>query len=212
MSELITSAYDGPKLTVSEMMEDPTFIPQRVVDGLQGQFLEDLFFRQAEDNKGVVAFREAAGLYLADDAEEIAEFGEIPVSAPELGALKAAYGIKTGEAIRISYEMRNENKVDQVNRHIQALEKTVIRHGINAVLGVFEAAQVPELQASGNRHWAPRRAPHRLLRVPGGSPGPPPRPSARSWRSAAADRPSACRRVYGWSGWPWRAPGIMLKQ
>lgn len=148
MSELITSAYDGPKLTVSEMLEDPTFIPQRVIEGLQGQFLEDLFFRQAEPNKGVVAFREAAGLYLADDAEEIAEFGEIPVSSPELGALRAAYGIKTGEAIRISYEMKNENKVDQVNRHIRALEKTVIRHGISAVLGVFGAAKIPSLQVS----------------------------------------------------------------
>ena len=148
MSELITSAYDGPQLTVSEMLEDPTFIPQRVVEGLQGQFLEDLFFRQAQDNKGVVAFREAAGLYLADDAEEIAEFGEIPVSAPELGPLRAAYGIKSGEAIRISYEMKNENKVDQVNRHIEALEKTVIRSGVQAVLGVFEAAKVPELQVS----------------------------------------------------------------
>ncbi|WP_288833678.1 hypothetical protein [uncultured Corynebacterium sp.] len=148
MSELITSAYDGPQLTVSEMLEDPTFIPQRVVEGLQGQFLEDLFFRQAQDNKGVVAFREAAGLYLADDAEEIAEFGEIPVSAPEFGPLRAAYGIKSGEAIRISYEMKNENKVDQVNRHIEALEKTVIRTGVQAVLGVFESAKVPELQVS----------------------------------------------------------------
>ena len=148
MGELITSAYDGPKLTVSEMLEDPTFIPQRVVDGMQGQFLEDLFFRQAESNKGVVAFREAAGQYLADDAEEIAEFGEIPVSAPELGQLRAAYGIKSGEAIRISYEMRNENKVDQVNRHIQALEKTMIRHGIQATLGVFKSAKVQELQVS----------------------------------------------------------------
>lgn len=148
MGELITSAYDGPNLTVSEMLEDPTFIPQRVVDGMQGQFLEDLFFRQAESNKGVVAFREAAGQYLADDAEEIAEFGEIPVSAPELGPLRAAYGIKSGEAIRISYEMRNENKVDQVNRHIQALEKTMIRHGIQATLGVFKSAKVQELQVS----------------------------------------------------------------
>lgn len=148
MGELITSAYDGPKLTVSEMLEDPTFIPQRVVDGMQGQFLEDLFFRQAESNKGVVAFREAAGQYLADDAEEIAEFGEIPVSVPELGPLRAAYGIKSGEAIRISYEMRNENKVDQVNRHIQALEKTMIRHGIQATLGVFKSAKVQELQVS----------------------------------------------------------------
>ena len=148
MADIITSAYDGPQLTVSEMIADPTFIPQRVVDGLQNQFLEDLFFRQAEDNKGVVAFREAAGLYLADDAEEIAEFGEIPVSAPELGPLRAAYGIKTGEAIRVSYEMINENKVDQVNRHIEALQKTVIRTGVRAVMGVFDVANIPTLQAS----------------------------------------------------------------
>lgn len=148
MSELITSAYDGPKITVSEMLADPTFIPQRVIDGLQGQFLEDLFFRQAENNQGTVAFRETAALYLADDAEEIAEFGEIPVSAPELGALKAAFGIKTGEAIRVSYEMKNENKVDQVALHIDALERTVIRHGVRAVQGALNAAKVPTLQAS----------------------------------------------------------------
>ena len=149
MADIITSAFDGgPQLTVDQMAADPTFIPQRVIEGLQGQFLEDLFFRQAEDNKGVVAFREAAGHYLADDAEEIAEFGEIPVSAPELGPLRAAYGIKSGEAIRVSYEMRKENKIDQLEQHITALQKTVIRHGIRAVQGVFNAADVPELQAS----------------------------------------------------------------
>ena len=148
MAEIITSAFDGPKLTVSQMVEDPTFIPQRVLDGLQHQFLEDLFFRQGEDNKGVVAFREAAGAYLADDAEEIAEFGEIPVSSPELGALKSAYGIKTGEAIRISYEMVHENKIDQVETHIKALQKTVIRTGVRATFAALNAAKVPELQVS----------------------------------------------------------------
>lgn len=148
MSNLITSAYDGPQITVDEMMADPTFIPQRVVEDLENAFVEDLFFRQAESNKGVVAFREAAANLLADDAEEIAEFGEIPVSAPEVGPLRAAYGIKTGEAIRVSWEQRNENKIDAVARSIEALEKTVVRHGINAVFGVFTSAQVPELQAS----------------------------------------------------------------
>lgn len=148
MSQLITSAYDGVEITVDEMMADPTFIPQRIVDNLDGAFMEDLFFRQAESNKGTVAFREAAGEYLADDAEEIAEYGEIPVSTPEYGELKAAFGIKTGEAIRVSWEQRNENKVDVVNKSITALQKTMIRHGINAVTGVFESAGVPELQAS----------------------------------------------------------------
>ncbi|OFT91379.1 hypothetical protein ACEN2D_02220 [Corynebacterium auriscanis] len=148
MSELITSAYDGPTITVSEMLEDPTFIPQRVVEGLQGEFLEDLFFRQAEDNKGMVSFREAAAMFLADDAEEIAEFGEIPVSAPELGEVKAAFGIKTGEAIRVSYEMKNENKVDAVARAIASLQRTVVRHGVHAVQAALKSAKVTELQAS----------------------------------------------------------------
>lgn len=149
MGELITSAYDGPDITVDEMMADPTYIPQRVVDNLENSFVEDLFFRQAESNNGTVAFREAAGEYLADDAEEIAEYGEIPVSVPELGPLKAAFGIKTGEAIRVSYEQRNENKIDIVSKNVAALEKTVIRHGINAVFGVFTSADVPEMQVSG---------------------------------------------------------------
>ncbi|MGO1319939.1 MAG: phage major capsid protein [Galactobacter sp.] len=148
MSQLITSAYDGVEITVDEMMADPVFIPQRIVDNLDGAFMEDLFFRQAESNKGTVAFREAAGEYLADDAEEIAEYGEIPVSTPEYGELTAAFGIKTGEAIRVSWEQRNENKVDVVNKSITALQKTMIRHGIKAVTGVFESAGVPELQAS----------------------------------------------------------------
>ncbi|MGN0095047.1 MAG: hypothetical protein ACI38U_03185 [Corynebacterium sp.] len=148
MSQLITSAYDGVEITVDEMMADPTFIPQRIVDNLDGAFMEDLFFRQAESNKGTVAFREAAGEYLADDAEEIAEYGEIPVSTPEYGELKAAFGIKSGEAIRVSWEQRNENKVDVVNKSISTLQKTMIRHGVNAVIGVFTSASVPELQAS----------------------------------------------------------------
>lgn len=148
MPELITSAYDGPQITVSEMLADPTFIPTRIIEGLQGQFLEDLFFRQAESNSGIVAFREAAAAYLADDAEEIAEFGEIPVSAPELGELKAAFGIKSGEAIRVSWEMKNENKVDQVSTRLAALQRTMIRHGVRAVQGVLAAAKVPTLQAS----------------------------------------------------------------
>ena len=148
MAELITSAYDGPQITVDELMSDPTYIPTRIIEDLDNAFVEDLFFRQAEDNKGVVAFREAAGNYLGDDAEEIAEYGEIPVSAPELGNLKAAFGIKTGEAIRVSYEQRNENKIDAVTRAIDALERTVVRHGINAVFGAFTAADVPELTAS----------------------------------------------------------------
>lgn len=148
MAELITSAYDQKLVTVDEMMADPTFIPQRVVDNLTNAFVEDLFFRQAEGNKGVVAFREQAGLYLADDAEEIAEYGEIPVSHPELGDLRAAFGVKTGEAIRVSFEQRNENKIDIVQQNLAALQRTVVRHGVNALKGALDAGGVQTLTAA----------------------------------------------------------------
>lgn len=148
MAELITSAYDQKLVTVDEMMADPTFIPQRVVDNLTNAFVEDLFFRQAEGNKGVVAFREQAGLYLADDAEEIAEYGEIPVSSPELGDLRAAFGVKTGEAIRVSFEQRNENKIDIVQQNLAALQRTVVRHGVNALKGALDAGGVQTLTAA----------------------------------------------------------------
>lgn len=152
MAELITSAYDQKLITVDEMMADPTFIPQRLVENLDNAFVEDLFFRQGENNKGVIAFREQAGQFLADDAEEIAEYGEIPVSHPELGDLRAAFGIKTGEAIRVSWEQRNENKIDVVQQNLAALQKTVVRHGVNAVKAALDAGGVQTLTAAAG--WA----------------------------------------------------------
>lgn len=148
MSQLITSAYDGNKVTVNDLMADPTFIPTRIIEDLEKSFVEDLFFRKAQGNNGVVAFREAAGEYLADDAEVVSEFGEIPVSAPELGDLYSAFGVKTGEGIRVSWEQRNENKLNDVQRNIAAAKRNVVRHGYLAVTAALDKAKVPELQVS----------------------------------------------------------------
>jgi len=146
MPNIITSAYEpSATLTVDQMLSDPTFIPQRIVDGLDGAFVEDLFFRPEGSNKGVVAFREAAANVLADEAENVAEFGEIPVSDPRLGDLKSAYAIKTALAARFSYEQRTENRVDAVNQEITALQKSVVLAGFKATRAALDAAGVPEL-------------------------------------------------------------------
>lgn len=146
MADVITSAYDKTEsLTVDQMMADPTFIPQRIVDGLQGAFVEDLFFRREGNNSGVVAFREAAALAMADEAENVAEFSEIPVSDPRLGDLKSAYALKTALAMRVSFEQRRENRVDAVNQEIVALQKAVILAGFKTARAALEKADVPEL-------------------------------------------------------------------
>lgn len=146
MANVITSAYDqSSTLTVDQMMSDPTFIPQRIVDGLQGAFVEDLFFRTEGSNNGVVAFREAAATLMADEAEDVAEFGEIPVSDISRGDLKSAFAIKTALGARFSYEQRHENRVDAVNQEITALQKSVVLTGYKASRAALEKAGVPEL-------------------------------------------------------------------
>jgi len=149
MTRNITSAYDGDKLTVDSMLKDPTWIPQRVINYLDGAFVEAALFRNGGSNdSGVVAFREAADPFLDEDAEEVAEFAEIPVSTIGDGKVRSVIGQKTAKAIRISYEMRHENKVDRVSQQITALQRTMIRSGVNAALAAFNGASTPNAPAS----------------------------------------------------------------
>ncbi|MBM4516581.1 hypothetical protein GS432_09795 [Rhodococcus hoagii] len=149
MPKNITSAYDGDTLTVDSMLKDPTWIPQRVINYLDGAFVEAALFRNGGSNEsGVVAFREAADPFLDEDAEEVAEFAEIPVSTIGDGKVRSVIGQKTAKSIRISYEMRHENKVDRVSQQITALQRTMIRSGVNAALAAFNAANTPNAPAS----------------------------------------------------------------
>lgn len=78
MAEHLTSAFGGDTITVDEAIKDPTFIPERILENLDGAFLEAALFRDGGSNDGVVAYREAASPYLNDNAENVAEFAEIP--------------------------------------------------------------------------------------------------------------------------------------
>ncbi|MBM4492603.1 hypothetical protein GS436_02900 [Rhodococcus hoagii] len=149
MPKNITSAYDGETLTVDSMLKDPTWIPQRVINNLDGAFVESALFRNGGSNdSGVVAFREAADPFLDEEAEEVAEFAEIPVSTVGDGKVRSVIGQKTAKSIRVSYEMRHENKVDRVSQQITALQRTMIRSGVNAALAAFNAANTPNAPAS----------------------------------------------------------------
>lgn len=147
MAHIITSAFGGQDITVDSLMADPAFIPEQVIEQLTGQFIEEVIFRNGGTNDGVVAFRETVSAFLSDDAEEVAEFGEIPVASPQLGDLKAAYGIKTALGVRVSREMKRENKIDQLNLNATQLMNTMVRGGVRATVGVFKAADVTEREA-----------------------------------------------------------------
>lgn len=140
-----TGAFSGEPITVDSLIKDPTYIRERILEDLDGAFLEDALFRQAEPNNGVVAYAEAVAPFLADDAEAVAEFAEIPVSTMEFGAVKSIIGHKTALAVDVSLEERRFNKIDKVNLKVSALKNTMARSGVNSALKAFEAAEVPTL-------------------------------------------------------------------
>lgn len=145
-----TSAFGGDLITIDEMLKDPHFIQERLLENLDGAFLENALFRNGGPNDGVVAFREAAAPFLNDDAEEVAEFAEIPVSDLNRGKLRTVIGVKTALGVRVSREMRRFNKLDALNLQIAALQNTMIKSGVEAALAAFRAAKVQELGVSAN--------------------------------------------------------------
>lgn len=144
MAEM-TSAYGHDMLTVEQVVADPTWLAERTLENLDGAFLEEALFRNGGTNDGVVAYREAASPFLNDDAEEVAEFAEIPISNPNVGKARSLVGVKNALGIRISREMRRENKIDQVSLQQTALQNTMMKNGVEATLAAFERANIPEM-------------------------------------------------------------------
>lgn len=124
-----TSVYDGPKLTVSAMVKNPTIIPKRTMSLLSQQFIVDAILRKLPPTQsGVYVYEESTPLFSdAANAEDVEEFGEIPVVGGKVGARKVAYTVKKALGIKVSQEMINRNQVDRVNTQQQQVKNTFIR-------------------------------------------------------------------------------------
>lgn len=145
MTNPITGAFGNGEMTVDAMIKDPTWIKTRVLEQLDRSFLEEALFRNGGANAGVVAYAESVAPFLTDDAEDVAEFGEIPIAHLEGGKVKSLIGHKTALAVDVSLEQRRFNKVDPVNQKIAALQNTMTRTSVRAALETFDKAGVPEL-------------------------------------------------------------------
>lgn len=124
-----TSVYDGPKLTVSAMVKQPTVIPKRIMSLLSQQFIVDALLRKLPPTQsGVYTYEESTPLFSdAANAEDVEEFGEIPVVGGKVGARKVAYTVKKALGLKVSQEMINRNNVDRVNTQQQQIKNTMIR-------------------------------------------------------------------------------------
>ncbi|NKS97491.1 hypothetical protein GS498_09765 [Rhodococcus hoagii] len=140
----VVSGTDGAGITVADFVKNPLFIPTRLKQLLANQFIAEALLRNAGSNvAGIYAYRESDPMFLVDDIDELAEFGEIPVSHTARGIPKIAFGTKRGKGVRVTYDMIRKNQVDDVNQQIRALVNTFIRANDRAAKLVLQADAVP---------------------------------------------------------------------
>lgn len=149
MAVPLLSVHDGPAITVDTLVGNPMLIPARILELLNNQFLSAALLRNAGPNSnGLVSYEESTPLYLGSDVETVAEFAEIPVGYGQVGLPRIAVGTKQGLGVRVSKEMRDENKIDAVNRQITQLTNTMIRAEERALRRLLSDPSIPTIAAS----------------------------------------------------------------
>lgn len=143
----VVSTQDGPRLTVNDLIKAPTVIPRRIINITQNRFIADKILRNGGSApSGVVKYNESTPLFSNTPSEIVQEFGQIPVSTNDFGALFVVATQKRGLGVRISREMADRNDVDAVNVQINQVSNTMIRDWD----GLFMAVSLAKCASSGN--------------------------------------------------------------
>lgn len=160
MPVTVGSVSDGVNITVRQLVAQPLLIPARILDMLNNAFLTDVVFRDAGQNgAAVVEYEESTPLFLAGDPEDVAEYGEIPVSIGQRGVPRIAVGVKRGLGVRVSREMIDENRLGDVNRQLLQLRNTMVRAEEKALKALLLATTVPSITASAS--WSTTGTPRK---------------------------------------------------
>ena len=137
----------GRKITVDDIRRNPLFLPARILELLDGQFIDDVLLRY-EGDASTIAFEEGSSLFLDDEVQEMLEFEEIPVAGYQRGLPRVAIATKKGLGVRISEDMKRENNVAAVNRQVTALVNTMIRARVLAMRQLVMNPAIPTIAAS----------------------------------------------------------------
>lgn len=149
MTTSLVSVSDGPRITVADLVANPLFIPTKLRDLVANQFISEALLRNAGPNpSGIVGYHEGDPMFLEDDVQDVAEFGEISVSGGRLGLPRIAYAVKKALGVRVSKEMIDENKLDAVNKQITGLANTFIRANDRGAKALLQSAAVPTMPVS----------------------------------------------------------------
>lgn len=156
MSQIIpiVSARDGARVTVNDLINNPTVIPRRILSIARNQFIADSILRDGGgNNAGVVEFYQSTPLFANTGASIRSEFGEYQITQTSDGIPSVAIVIDRGLSILVSDEMRRRNKIDRVNTQMTQVTNTLRRDWDIAFIGLFLAN--PSVQTFAvNTPWA----------------------------------------------------------
>ena len=124
-------------------------IPARVLDLLANNFIAETLLRNGGSNgNGLVEYYESTPLYLDSDVELVAEFAEIPVGAGQIGLPRISVATKKGLGIRVSREMRDENRMGAVDLQVKQLVATMMRAEDRALRQILSNPAIPTIPAA----------------------------------------------------------------
>lgn len=121
-------SYDGPKWTVSEMVKAPARVPNIVKSLVEDADISKWLLRPGPTAVGgSVVFEENIVQYADNDAEIVAEFGEIPMTTSPVRTQITRATVKRGLGLKISDEMVSRNDTGRVNDEIRMVKNKIVR-------------------------------------------------------------------------------------
>lgn len=142
----VVSISDGPRTSVADMIGAPMMVPTKMKELMTKVFISESILRNAGPNpSGLVGYSEGDPTFLVGDVENVAEFAEIPVTYGEMGVPRVAVANKQGLGIRISREMRDENRIGAVNKQMTQLKNTFKRADDRALRAMLLSPAVPTM-------------------------------------------------------------------
>lgn len=146
------SATGGPEITVDTFINNPTMIPERILQLADQAFLADAIFRKFGGvNGGAVMFEESTPLYGdagTDGDITYEEWAEIPAGSGLAGIPRVARVKPRALAVKISERMRRWNQLDRVNKNITQVVNTFVDKIDRAAMSlILDNSAVPSVAA-----------------------------------------------------------------
>ncbi len=148
MVNTIHSIDDGAQYTVSELLGNPKSFAKPIIDYLVDWDLTGAIFEDVGPNNGSIIYEKDPAPFTTDTLATVAEFAEFPSTRAVTGDKILVAAEKEGRWLDISYDMRDENQVGQVQRALKQFRNSAALSNYRRLKEVLEASEIDTVTAT----------------------------------------------------------------